>query len=87
MIHIRNKNAGWTQWGGPGSQAWGRGWWEMPRAGWWASDTKAVPGRVKWTGKTHPRATECIMGLKGSPGVGSQEAWVLVDSATDPLAI
>lgn len=59
----------------------------MPRGGWWASDTKTVPGRVKWTGKTHPWVPECIMEQKGSPGMGVREAGVLVDSGTDSLAL
>lgn len=42
--------------------------------------TRAVPGRVKWTGKILLQGSRMhhAKGLRGSSGMESQEAWVLV---------
>lgn len=50
----------------------------MPGAGWWATATQAVPGRVKWTGRSPPQDPRMhhVEGLRESYD-GEAEAWVL----------
>lgn len=84
MTHIRNRAQPGVSGKGlalaclrPGAEAGGK------RLTWGVGgvdSTRAVPGRVKWTGKILLQGSRMhhAKGLRGSSGMESQEAWVLV---------